>query len=107
MACTKEYIDFVCSQLEGVGEIRTRKMCGDWCIYIDNKLVILVCDNLCYVKMHPSIEPMMKGAWTSYPYKGAKEHYVLGIENKEQALSVIKKLIKEMPTPKCKTSKAA
>ncbi len=49
----------------------------------------------------------MKGAWTSYPYKGAKEHYVLGIENKEQALSVIKKLIKEMPTPKCKTSKAA
>lgn len=107
MACTKDYIDFVCSQLESVGEIRTKSMCGDWCIYINNKLVILACDNLCYVKMHPSIETMMKGAWTSFPYKGAKEHYILEIENKEQALPVIKKIIEELSCSKSKSTKAA
>ncbi len=107
MACTKEYINFVCSQLKGVGEIRTKKMCGDWCIYVDNKLVILACDNLCYVKMHPSIESMMKGAWTSYPYEGAKEHYILEIENKKKALLVVRKLTEVMPISKSTRAKAA
>lgn len=55
MACTQEYIDFVCQQIEGVGVIRTRKMFGDWCIYVDEKPVILACDALCYVKMHPAM----------------------------------------------------
>ncbi|MCQ2238493.1 MAG: transcriptional regulator [Bacteroidaceae bacterium] len=41
MACTQEYIDFVCQQVEGVGVVRTRKMFGDWCIYVDEKPVIL------------------------------------------------------------------
>lgn len=50
MACTTEYIEFVCSQLQGAGVIRARKMFGDWCIYIDEKPIILACDNLCYVK---------------------------------------------------------
>lgn len=50
MACTTDYIDFVCSQLNGVGIIRSKKMFGDWLIYIDEKPVILACDNICYVK---------------------------------------------------------
>ena len=29
MACTTDYIDFVCSQLNGVGIIRSKKMFGD------------------------------------------------------------------------------
>ncbi len=51
MACTTDFIDFICSQLEGVGIIRTRKMFGDWMIYIDEKPIILACDNICYVKL--------------------------------------------------------
>ena len=48
MACTSEFIDFVCSQLKGVGTIRPKKMFGDWLIYVDEKSVILACDNICY-----------------------------------------------------------
>ena len=83
MACTLEYIDYVCSQIQGVGVVRSRKMFGDWCIYVDEKPIILACDNLCYVKMLPEIADMMHGAWTGYPYAGAKEHYILEVvENK-------------------------
>ena len=46
MACTTDYIDFICSQLEGVGVIRSKKMFGDWMIYIDEKPIILACDNI-------------------------------------------------------------
>ena len=102
MACTQEYIDFVCQQIEGVGVIRTRKMFGDWCIYVDEKPVILACDDLCYVKMHPAIADMMREAQTGYPYDGAKLHYILDIEHRDIASPVIKKLVEVLPYPKKK-----
>lgn len=102
MACTQEYIDFVCQQIEGVGVIRTRKMFGDWCIYVDEKPVILACDELCYVKMHPAIADMMREAQTGYPYDGAKLHYILDIEHRDIASPVIKKLVEVLPNPKKK-----
>ena len=100
MACTLDYIDFVCSQLQGVGVVRSRKMFGDWCIYVDEKPVILACDNLCYVKMLPEIADMMHGAWTGFPYDGAKEHYILDIEHRDVAIPVIQALIPLIPYPK-------
>lgn len=100
MACTLDYIDFVCSQLQGVGVIRTRKMFGDWCIYVDEKPVILACDNLCYVKMLPELTDIMNGAWTGYPYDGAKEHYILDIEHGEEAMRVVQALLPLLPYPK-------
>lgn len=89
MACTTDYIDFVCSQVEGVGVIRAKKMFGDWMIYIDEKPVILACDDICYVKMLPVISDMMTNAWTGFPYDGAKEHYILDIEHRDEAIKVI------------------
>ena len=67
MACTTDFIDFVCSQVEGVGVIRAKKMFGDWMIYIDEKPIILACDNTCYVKMLPVIADMMTDAGTGFP----------------------------------------
>lgn len=102
MACTQEYIDFVSQQIEGVGVIRTRRMFGDWCIYVDEKPVILACDELCYVKMHPAIADMMPDAQTGYPYDGAKLHYILDIEHRDITSPVIKKLVEVLPYPKKK-----
>lgn len=100
MACSQEYIDFVCSQLEGVGVVRPRKMFGDWCIYVDEKAVLLACDEQCFVKMHPAIEPLMNEALTGCPYDGAKLHYILDIEHREKAVPVIQKLVEVLPYPK-------
>ena len=100
MACTTEYIDFVCSQIEGVGVIRAKKMFGDWMIYIDEKPGILACDDICYVKMLPVISDMMTNAWTGFPYDGAKEHYILDIEHRDEAIKVIKALLPVIPYPK-------
>lgn len=105
MACTLDYIDFVCSQLNGIGEIRTRKMFGDWCIYIDEKPVVLACDNICYVKKHAAIEDMMSDVECGCPYDGAKEHYILDIEHGDDAKRVVRKLVEVLPYPKKKTKK--
>lgn len=100
MACTTDYLDFVCSQLNGMGIIRSKKMFGDWLIYIDEKPVILACDNICYVKKLPVIADLMIGADTGFPYDGAKEHYILDIEHRDKAIEIVETLLPVVPYPK-------
>ena len=102
MACSKEYIDFICTQLRSVGVVRPHKMFGDWCIYVDEKPVILACDEICYVKKHEAIADLMQDAECGFPYEGAKEHYILDIEHSDTVLPVIKKLVEVLPFPKKK-----
>lgn len=102
MACTTDYIDFVCSQLNGMGIIRSKKMFGDWLIYIDEKPVILACDNICYVKKLPVIAELMADADTGFPYDGAKEHYILDIEHRDKAIEIVETLLPAIHYPKKK-----
>jgi len=37
LACTTEYIDFICEVLAPLGEVRFRKMMGDYVIYVNDK----------------------------------------------------------------------
>lgn len=49
MATSKEYIEFVREQLHGCGgEIRYRKMFGEYMVYINDKPVLLVCDDTAF-----------------------------------------------------------
>ena len=102
MATTIEYIEYVCEQIEGIGDIRYKKMFGEFMVYVNDKPVIIVCDNNAFVKKLDCIEEMMKNAETGYPYSGAKEHYVLDIDNSEFCKSIIIELEKVTPVPKSK-----
>ena len=92
MACTREFIDFVCDTLSPLGEVRSRKMMGDYIIYVNGKCVITACDNICYVKKLPCITELMAGAETGHPYEGAKEAYILDFSDKDKVLKVVNAL---------------
>lgn len=100
MACTTEYIEFVCSQLAGTGHVRPKKMFGDWLIYVDEKPAVLACDNICYVRMLPAIDGMMTDAQIATPYQGAKPHYVLDIEHRDTAAAIVKAILPAIQYPK-------
>lgn len=102
MACSQEYIEFVCSQISEAGYLEIKKMFGEYCVYLDEKPVILACDNTCYVKKVPEIEDLMIDAECGYPYPGAKEHYILDIEHKSEALKIVRVLALVLPYPKPK-----
>lgn len=104
MAASKEYADFVCEQLSGFGTVRSKKMFGEYMVYIDEKPLLLVCDNTVFVKMLDCIADIMQNAETGYPYDGAKLHYILDIENKALCESVISTLLSVIPVPKPKKS---
>lgn len=102
MATTQEYIEYVCEQIQGVGEVRYRKMFGEFMVYVNDKPVITVCDNTVFVKKLDAIQEMMKDAECGFPYEGAKEHYILDIDNRDFCREIVKKLEEVTPLPKSK-----
>ena len=76
MATSQEYIEFVCEQLVGIENVRYKKMFGEYMVYVNDKPVLLVCDNTVYVKKLPEIEELMSGAECGVPYDSAKEHRI-------------------------------
>lgn len=105
MATSIDYIEFICEQIKGVGFIRYRKMFGEYMVYVNEKPLLLVCDDTVYVKMHESIVDLMQDADKGIPYNGAKEHYILDIDNARFCREVIVVLEPNVPLPKPKKPK--
>jgi TfoX/Sxy family transcriptional regulator of competence genes len=80
MGSSEEYIDFVVDQIQSSRTCRVQKLFGDYCVYLDSKPIVLVCDDTCFIKIRPEMEKLMKNAKTGFPYKGAKPHYILDID---------------------------
>ena len=109
MATTQDYIEFVCDQVGGSGvlwDIHFKKMFGEYMVYVNDKPVLLVCDNTVFVKELDCIAGLMTEADRGHPYQGAKEHYILDVENRELARQVIDELEKVTPVPKPRKKKS-
>lgn len=105
MATTVDFIEFVAEQVDGRFAKRYKKMFGEYMVYINEKPVLLVCDNTVFVKILPEITEQMATAEKGYPYSGAKEHYILDIEDREKTNEVIDILESITPMPKPKKQK--
>lgn len=105
MSSSSEYIDFICDCIRECGEIRSRKMFGDYSIYVDDKPLLTVCDNTVFVKILPVTDEIMIGKEKGFPYDGAKEHYILNVEDKELTVKVVSALKEVIPVPKKRNKK--
>lgn len=102
MACTAEYIDFICDVLAPLGEVSPRKMMGDYVIYVNGKCVITACDNCAFIKKTGNIAALMVDAETGHAYEGAKEAYILDFSDQRKAREIISILWEALPYPKKK-----
>ena len=106
MATTHDFIEFVCEQIKGVGDLTYKKMFGEYMVYVNQKPVILICNNTAYVKKLDCVKEFHKTEEAGFPYKGAKEHYVLDVDNREALKNIVLALEKVIPVPKKKIKKA-
>ena len=106
MASSQEYLDYVRAQADGPWTLRARKMFGDWMVYADDRPILLVCDNTVFVKIVPELAALMADAERGLPYEGAKEHYILDIDDTDLARQVVAVLEAVTPLPKPKKKKA-
>lgn len=104
MASSLDFIEYVINQIDGIGNIKYRKMFGDYMIYVNGKPILLVCDNTVFVKMLDCIASQMRFAEKGLPYPGAKEHYILDIDNADfsKEIAGILELVTPLPKPKKK-----
>lgn len=103
MATTAEYMEYVCGQLAGTGELRYRKMFGEYMLYVNDKPVLTVCDSTVYVKKLAGLESYSLSV--GCPYEGAKEHYILDIDNAEQSREIVGMAEAATPLPKLRKRK--
>ena len=104
MATTKDFHDYVLDCLQQAGEINTRKMMGEYCVYCMGKVIGLICDNTLYFKVTPSSEKLLANSDKGYPYEGSKTlmHIVDDFENTELMREVINAVYAELPDKKKK-----
>lgn len=105
MATSENFIKYVCEQLSGIGTIRYRKMFGEYMVYINEKPIVTVCDEIVYVKKLKCIEDKMNNAEVGYPYEGAKEHYILDIDDNEFSKMIVSEIEEITPVPIKKVKK--
>ena len=106
MATTKDYIEYVCERLHGAGGLRYRKMFGEYMVYVNDKPVLLVCDNTVFVKIVPELAALMADAEHGLPYEGAKEMLLVDeVDNKEFLTGLFNAMYDELPAPKPKKRK--
>ena len=102
MSTSKEYMDFVLEQLDGISGVTYKKMFGEYLVYVQERPVLLVCDNCVMVKKLPELGHLMADAPEGIPYDGAKAHYLLDIENRELVKAVVEILVQVTPVPRRK-----
>ena len=104
MATTKEFHDYVMEQLSRVGEVTSRRMMGEYCVYYRGRMVAEICDNQLLLKPTPSVLRLLPDAPRAYPYEGAKTLMaaVEDVENAELLQTVLEAMWPELPESKKK-----
>ena len=95
MASSKEYVDFILEQCDGLS---ARAMMGEFVLYYGGKVAGGVYDNRLLVKPTPSAQKMMPDAPMELPYEGAKEMLLVeDIENRDFLKELFEAMYEELP----------
>ena len=98
MASSKEYVDFILEQCEGLS---ARAMMGEFVLHYGGKVVGGVYDNRLLVKPTESAKKLMPDAPMELPYEGAKEMLLVeNMEDKAFLQGLFAVIAEELPTPK-------
>jgi len=111
MATGKSTIDYILDQLSSLGEVRARKMFGEYALYFEEKVVALVCDNELFVKITNGGKALVgKRYKEGFAYPGAKPSLVIGAEeldNSQRLCELIRTTAAELAPPRPKPKQKA
>ena len=107
MATDLEFMEFLADQMAGAGEISYRKMFGEYAVYLDGKVVALVCDNRLFVKPTAAGRAYIGAPVEAPAYPGAKNSFLIedAFEDREWISELIRITARELPAPKPKKPK--
>jgi len=109
MASDFKFVEYAIDQLGGAGALTFRKMFGEYALYVDGKVVALVCDNQVFIKPTNAGRKLLGDVEEAPPYNGAKNSFLIGdqLEDRELMAAVVAATAAELPVPPPKKPKAA
>ena len=108
MASDQSFVEFIVDQMRDAGDVRYRKMFGEYALYCNEKVVALICDNQLFVKPTAGGAAFIGDVVEAPAYAGARMSYL--IEEKYEDAEWLGELIRitegELPAPKAKRERA-
>jgi TfoX/Sxy family transcriptional regulator of competence genes len=109
MASREASMQYVVDQLARLGSITTRKMFGEYSIYLDGKVIGFVADDQFFVKPTSAGEALLGKPAYGTPYPGAKPHFLMteDLDNRDLLCRLVQITANALPLPKPKANKTA
>jgi DNA transformation protein len=108
MATKQSTIDFLLDQIAALGNVRARKMFGEYAVYYTEKVVGFVCDDTLFLKPTTIGRKIIKDLEEAPPYPGAKNYFKISEDlwdDREGLMHLISQTAQELPMPKPKKKK--
>jgi TfoX/Sxy family transcriptional regulator of competence genes len=107
MATNARTVENLLDQLSGAGDLAAKKMFGEYTLYLDGKVVALICDDLLFVKPVPGATALLENNPMAPPYPGAKPHLLIdaALDDADLMAQVLRAVAAEVPMPKPKKPK--
>jgi TfoX/Sxy family transcriptional regulator of competence genes len=106
MASDREFVQFVCEQLRGAGEISSKRMFGEAAVYLQDKVIGLVCDNQFFIKPTEPGRAKIGVPTVAPPFPGASNWFLMAdLDDPEFLADLIRATAEALPTPKIKSKK--
>lgn len=105
MATNLDFAQYVCEQIAPCGCVRYRKMFGEYMVYVNEKPILMLCDNTVFVKQLEVLSDLLGANAVGVPYDGAKPHYIIDADEREQLQAVVNLLEPLTALPKSRKKK--
>lgn len=88
--------------------LSARKMFGEYALYLDGKVVALVCDDQLFLKPTPGATAALPDSPTGFPYPGARLHLLVtaALDDPDSVAAALKAIATDLPAPKPRKPKA-
>jgi TfoX/Sxy family transcriptional regulator of competence genes len=107
MASDLEFVEYVCEQIGGAGDISYLRMFGEYGIYCDARIIGLICDNQFFLKITERGRALLPEVNEAPAYPGSKPYFVIdALEDKEALSAAVRAAYDELPAPKPKKKKS-
>ncbi|MBK7782715.1 MAG: TfoX/Sxy family protein [Ardenticatenia bacterium] len=107
MATDQDFVQYVCEESGLRDALSYKKMFGEYALYLDGKVVALVCDNQLFVKPTAEGRGLLGAVSEQPPYPGGKPYFQIDIEFDDPELlgRLLRITALALPLPKPKAAK--
>ena len=109
MSTRAETVAALLDALGAAGDLTAKKMFGEYALYLDGKVVGLICDDRLFVKPTPGAVTCLPEAGFAMPYPGAKPQLAPdeALDSPGPVIRALRAVAADLPEPKVRPKRDA